>query len=168
MLFWKMDNDFSSGKQIISGLSGCCGQMDVQCCESGIYVAENSRHRVVAYDTDGKERISWGKADRTGLDGFTSCCNPMNVTFNAKGDVFTAESNTGRIKQFSKDGEFLAFIGDVKLVPGCKNVSIAVAPDNERVYMLDLTRGHIIIMTRKTAEAAAATESAEVEAATQS
>jgi hypothetical protein len=151
---WRMANDFSDGKQIATGLRGCCGQMDVQCCESGIYVAENARHRVVCLAADGDERVAWGKPDRTGIDGFTSCCNPMNVCFNDKGDVFTAESTTGRIKQFNKDGEFLAYIGDVNLVPGCKNVSIAVSPGTDRVYMLDITRGHIVVMTKKSAEAA--------------
>lgn len=148
---WKMANDFTGGKNVVTGLRGCCGQMDVQCCESGIYVAENSRHRVVCFDKDGNEKLTWGKGDRTGIDGFTSCCNPMNVCFNVEGDVFTAESTTGRIKRFSKDGKFLAYVGDVKLVPGCKNVSIAVSPKSDRVYMLDITRGHIVVMTKKSA-----------------
>ncbi len=143
---WKMDQDFQGGTEIVTGLRGCCGQMDVQCCENGIYVAENARFRVICYDTEGQERVSWGKGDRTGLDGFTSCCNPANVCFNAQGDVYTSESTTGRIKRFDKDGKFLNFVGDVKLVPGCKNVSIAVSPDTSRVYMLDMTRGHIVKM----------------------
>lgn len=143
---WKMNQDFEGGEEVVTDLRGCCGQMDVQCCENGIYVAENARFRVVCYDQQGQERVSWGKGDRTGLDGFTSCCNPMNVCFNAQGDVYTAESGTGRIKRFDKDGKFLNYVGDVKLVPGCKNVSIAVSPDASRVYMLDLTRAHIVIM----------------------
>lgn len=149
---WKMNQSMSDGEEIVTGLSGCCGQMDVQACKNGLYVAENSRARVVCYDSNGKEIRNWGKADRTGLDGFTSCCNPMNVCFNRNGDVFTAESNTGRIKRFSAEGEFLDFVGDVKLVPGCKNVSIAVTPDHSKVYMLDLTRNHIVVMEKKTDE----------------
>jgi WD40 repeat protein len=148
---WKMSNDFSQGEQIVTGLRGCCGQMDAKCCEEGIYVAENSRHRVVCFDQDGEQKLEWGKSDRTGIDGFTSCCNPMNVCFSSNGDVFTAESTTGRIKRFSADGELLAYVGDVKLVPGCKNVSIDVSSDGSRVYMLDITRGHIVVMSEKTA-----------------
>jgi hypothetical protein len=149
---WRLDTEFQDGEVVVSELRGCCGQMDVQCCKSGVYVAENSRHRVVRFTPDGEQTAAWGKQDRTGLDGFTSCCNPMNVCFNRSGDVYTAESNTGRIKRFSADGEFLEFVGDVKLVPGCKNVSIAVSSDDERVYMLDITRNHIVLMKRKTAE----------------
>ncbi len=146
---WKMNQSMAEGVEIVTGLSGCCGQMDVQACKNGLYVAENSRKRVVCYDSAGKELKQWGKSDRTGIDGFTSCCNPMNVCFNKAGDVFTAESNTGRIKRFSADGEFMNFVGDVKLVPGCKNVSIAVTPDHSKVYMLDLTRNHIVVMEQR-------------------
>ncbi len=146
---WRMDNDFTNGKMIVTGLRGCCGQMDVQANDNGVYVAENSRGRVCRYDRKGTLVTTWGKKDRTGVDGFTSCCNPMNVCFGSSGDVFTAESNTGRIKRFSEDGDLLDFVGDIKLVPGCKNVSIAVNGDKSSVYMLDITRKHIVRMARK-------------------
>lgn len=146
---WKMDREFSQGSVLVTGLRGCCGQMDVQCCNGGIFVAENSRHRVVKYNSDGEQVTAWGERDRTGVKGFSSCCNPMNVCFNGAGDVFTAESGTGRIKRFSPNGEFVSYVGDVELVPGCKNVSIAVSPDASRVYMLDLTRNHIVRMEAK-------------------
>jgi len=146
---WKLNQDFSDGKVIVEGLRGCCGQMDVQCCKEGLFVAENSRHRVVRFDAEGKQTAAWGKQDRTGVNGFSSCCNPMNVCFNAANDVFTAESGTGRIKRFDADGEFVSYVGDVDLVPGCKNVSIAVSPDSDRVYMLDLTRNHIVVMQKR-------------------
>ncbi|MCP4777245.1 MAG: hypothetical protein GY880_23740, partial [Planctomycetaceae bacterium] len=123
---WKMNLQFKNAEVIVSGLSGCCGQMDVQCCESGIYVAENSRDRVVHYDINGTEVNKWGKSDRTGINGFTSCCNPMNVCFDEKGHVYTAESGSGRIKCFDSKGQLVSYVGDVDLVPGCKNVSIAV------------------------------------------
>ena len=148
---WRMDPDFANAKVIVSDLRGCCGHMDVQASGDGIYVAENARHRVVSYQPNGKEITEWGGRDRTGIEGFTSCCNPMNVCFNRTGDVFTAESSTGRIKRFSAQGEFKEFVGDVKLVPGCKNVSIAVSADDASVYMLDITRNHIVHMKRKAA-----------------
>jgi sugar lactone lactonase YvrE len=85
----------------------------------------------------------------------------MNVTFGKNGDVYTAESNTGRIKRFTADGEFVDFIGDVKLVPGCKNVSIAVSKDGKRVFMLDITRNHVVVMDRKSQKSKGAAPSAE-------
>lgn len=143
---WKMDADFADGKQIISGLSGCCGQMDVKANADGLFVAENSKHRVCRYDDDGKLVCTWGHGARKGLEGFGSCCNPMNVAFGPGDVVYTAEDNTGRIKRYSKEGELLGLVGSVDLVPGCKNCSIAVSADGSRVYMLDITRGHIVRM----------------------
>ena len=145
---WKMDGEFGGGEVIITGLSGCCGQMDVQCCDKGVFVAENSRHRVSRYDTAGAMLTSWGKQAREGLQGFGSCCNPMNVAFGSDGTVYTAESTTGRIKQFTPDGELLALIGKVDIVPGCKKVAIAVAKDGGNVFMLDITRNEIHVMDR--------------------
>ncbi|MCC9608227.1 hypothetical protein LOC68_01045 [Blastopirellula sp. JC732] len=161
---WRMSPEFTDAQVVVADLRGCCGHMDVQACEQGLFVAENARHRVACFSADGAAGVTWGKADRSGEDGFTSCCNPMNVCFNKSGDVYTAESNTGRIKRFAADGTFKEFVGDVKLVPGCKNVSIAVSPDSDRVYMLDITRNHIVLMQRKSAEAKA-TEPAEVKSA---
>ena len=146
---WKMNPDFSAGEMIVEDLSGCCGQMNVQCHAGSLYVAENSRHRVVRYDLKGNKTNRWGERDRTGIDGFSGCCNPMNVCFGESNDVFTAESGIGRIKRYRPNGEVAAFIGDVDLVPGCKNVSIAVSPDNDSVYVLDLTRNRIVLMQPK-------------------
>ena len=143
---WMMDADFSGGKQIISGLSGCCGQMDVKASGDGLFVAENGKHRVCRYDRDGALVCQWGHGARQGLEGFGSCCNPMNVAFGPGGVVYTAEDNTGRIKRYSPDGELLGLVGATELVPGCKNCSIAVNSDGSRVYMLDITRGHIVRM----------------------
>ena len=146
---WKMNLQFAEADVIVSGLSGCCGQMDVQCCKAGLFVAENSRDRVVHYDIEGKEIHKWGKSDRTGIDGFTSCCNPMNVCFDNEGYIYTAESGSGRIKRFDATGKLISYVGDVDLVPGCKNVSIAVSPVNDKIFMLDLTRNHIKVMEPK-------------------
>ena len=155
---WRTDADFGDAKVVVSELRGCCGHMDVQACSTGIYVAENARHRVACFDSDGEAVNAWGESDRTGLEGFTSCCNPMNVCFNAAGDVYTAESSTGRIKRFGADGTFKDFVGDVKLVPGCKNVSIAVSDDDSRIYMLDITRNHLVLMERKDSASESAPE----------
>jgi sugar lactone lactonase YvrE len=143
---WRVGLDLEGGERVLKGLRGCCGQMDVQAREDGIYVAENARHRVSHYDRDGNSVKHWGKASPEDVAEFGDCCNPMNVAFGADGSVYTAESNSGRIKKYSVDGELQALIGNVDLVPGCKKVSIAVSQDGAQVYMLDVTRGHILVM----------------------
>ena len=152
---WRMSDQFDDAESIVTGLRGCCGQMDVQCNADGVFVAENSRHRVCRYDRDGELITTWGQRATEGVVGFGSCCNPMNVAFGPGGDVYTAESTTGRIKRYSPDGKLLGLVGSVDLVPGCKKVSIAVSRDGSRVYMLDITRTHIVLMTRQADKEAA-------------
>jgi hypothetical protein len=149
---WRMDDEFSGGEPIVKELRGCCGQMDVKANKDGLFIAENSRHRVLHCDRDGKEVGSWGFGARTGLEGFGSCCNPMNVAFGPADAVYTAEDDTGRIKRYSADGKLLGLVGAVELKPGCKNVSIAVNKDGSRVYMLDITRNHLVRMDARPAE----------------
>lgn len=148
---WRTDVQFTGGEQIIGQLVGCCGQMDVRANPDGVFVAENARHRVSRYDRLGKKQLDWGQGERTGVEGFSSCCNPMNVAFGPGSEVYTAEATTGRIKRFTASGQYLGLVGQAELVPGCKNVAIAVSQDGSRVYMMDLTRTHIVLLTKKPA-----------------
>ena len=149
---WRFDAKMENPEKIVTQLRGCCGQMDVQACESGLFVAENSRHQVRHFDFKGEKVNEWGSRAREGVRGFGSCCNPMNVAFGPDGTVYTAESGSGRIKRYSAEGELMDLVGSVELVPGCKKVSIAVTKDHKRVYMLDITRNHIIVMEAKPKE----------------
>ena len=152
---WRTDEQFGKAKKIGESLRGCCGQMDVQANDNGIYVAENTRHRVRGFTRDGKQVLEFGSRERGREDAFEGCCNPMNVAFGDDGSVYTAESGSGRIKRFTADGKFMELVGQVELVPGCKKVSIAVSPKGDLVYMLDITRGHIVVMAGDTGQASA-------------
>jgi hypothetical protein len=143
---WRTDLDFEQGRKIGESLSGCCGQMDVQANDNGVYVAENTKRRVSCYTRDGKSVLDFGSRERGSDASFEGCCNPMNVAFGPGKSVYTAEAGSGRVKRFSADGTFMELVGAVDLVPGCKKVSIAVSPKGDRVYMLDITRGHIVVM----------------------
>ncbi|MCA8987296.1 MAG: hypothetical protein KDA78_06630 [Planctomycetaceae bacterium] len=145
---WRTDRNFKNGQKVVSGLVGCCGNMHIGAGDGKLYVAENARHRVCCYDQDGTLVRNWGERERNNDEGFASCCNPMNVYITKDGQVYTSESNVGRVKRFSASGEYQELIGSVDLVPGCKNVSIAVTPDQSRIYMMDMTRSHIIVMDR--------------------
>lgn len=152
---WRTNYEFAEGSKIGESLRGCCGQLDVQANDNGIYVAENTRHRVRGYSRDGRQLLEFGSRERDQAEGFSGCCNPMNVAFGDDGSVYTAESGIGRIKRFSADGSFIELVGQVELVPGCKKVAISVSPKGDQVYMLDITRGHIVVMTRNAPRSAA-------------
>jgi hypothetical protein len=151
---WRTDYRFEEGTKIGESLRGCCGQMDVQANDNGIYVAENTRHRVRGFSREGRQVLEFGSRERDQPESFSGCCNPMNVAFGDDGSVYTAESGIGRIKRFSAEGSFIELVGQVELVPGCKKVAISISPKGDQVYMLDITRGHIVVMTRNAARSA--------------
>jgi len=146
---WRTTTDLKDPKKIVTGLRGCCGQMDIQAAKGKVIVAENSRFRVACYDRDGKPLTTWGKGSRQGVEGFGSCCNPMNVRVGPDGNIYTSESNVGRIKRYSPDGKLLGVVGAATIVPGCKHVAIDMNADMSRFYMLDITRTNIIVMDKR-------------------
>mgnify|MGYP003860838159 CR=1 FL=1 len=146
---WRLDHDLKNPQRIVDRLVGCCGQMDIQTYNGDLYVAENSRKRVLRFDRQGKQLAAWGKAERADEEGFGSCCNPMNIRFGPNGEVYTSEASLGRIKRYSIDGQFLGIVGTAEIVPGCKHVPIAISSDGQRVYMLDINRTHVVVLGRK-------------------
>lgn len=145
---WRTDLDFKNPVMTVEGLRGCCGQMDVQCCGEELVVAENSRHRVVRFDADGKEVLSFGKRSRDGIgEGFGHCCNPMNTRL--VGDKLYVAESDGSVKLFSQEGAFLALIGKANVQPGCKSSIVAATPDGERVYYFDVQKSGICVLERK-------------------
>lgn len=152
---WRLDHEFKTAKQILNGVRGCCGQMDIQCAGEELLIAENTNHRFARYDRDGKPMGAWGKraAGAAQLDCFGGCCNPMNIRATSSGDIFTAESE-GLIKRFSAKGDFLGLVATVPLTgAGCKNVAFAVSQDEQRIYFLDLNGSRFVILGKKAAAA---------------
>jgi hypothetical protein len=146
---WRMGLDFSGAEQITEGLSGCCGQMDIQARGDELFVAENSRHRVLKFSRDGKKLAQFGNRERAGNDGgFGGCCNPMNLCFTSGGEVLTAESE-GKVRCFSPEGKYVGLCGAAKVSGGCKNVAVGTSPDGKHIFFYDLGGSKIIVMTRE-------------------
>lgn len=150
---WRTSYDFKDPKRIAGGLSGCCGQMDIQCKDGEVFAAENSRHRIVRFDREGKTLGSFGNSARVATTNaadkaaqFGGCCNPMNLRIMASGNILTAESE-GYVKEFTADGKFVAVVGSAKVSGGCKNVAVAASPKGDRIYFYDIG-GRIIVLTR--------------------
>lgn len=146
----RMDHSLDNPVTIAKGFRGCCGQMDIQPdIDGGVVVAENARFNVVRLDRDGKELSRWGKGDRTGLLGFGSCCNPMNARIDADGNIYTSESNVGRVKKYTPDGQCLGHVGSAVIQGGCKHVAIDFSNDGSRLYVLDITYSEIAVLKVK-------------------
>jgi hypothetical protein len=146
---WRMDRNFENPKEVLNGVAGCCGQMDIQATGDDLWVAQNCSHNVGHYDRDGKKVSTFGKRGRDGeADCFGGCCNPMNVRVGPGGRIYTAESE-GMVRAFAADGKIEGLVGTVKIGGGCKNVAIAVSPDGNTVYFCDQPGSKIHVMTKK-------------------
>lgn len=150
---WRMNHQFHEPIQVMSGLRGCCGQMDIQARGDELFIAENCSHAVGKYDRDGKKIATFGKRGQNlEVDSFGGCCNPMNVRIAPDGSCYTAESE-GFVKLFNPKGEFVALVGTAKLAGGCKNVAVAASPDGEYVYFCDQPGSRILVLQRKPGKA---------------
>lgn len=143
---WRMTHEFSEPAKVVSDLGGCCGQCDIQATDEHLVLAENTKFKVGLLDRDGGRLTDFGKGDRKAVDGFGSCCNPMNVRCCDNGDILTAESSIGTIKRFSKDGELLGVVGKAKIGGGCKHVALGFDSTRDRYYMMNIDKSHICVL----------------------
>ena len=143
----RLDSNLKEPVQIIKGLRGCCGQMDIQARDGTLWVAHNAKHRVESYTRDGKPGASFGKYDRAAADGFGGCCEPKNLRLASDGNIYAAESGPPvTIKRFSTTGKFLGLAALPKFASSCVRVSVEVSPDCKRYYILSTDENSIHVM----------------------
>ncbi|MEE8452802.1 MAG: hypothetical protein V3R99_12835 [Thermoguttaceae bacterium] len=155
---FRFDLDLNDPKQIAEDLRGCCQRCDVATRDGIFYVAENTAHRIVRFGAKGEVLGHWGEQSRTELEGFGSCCNPMNLCFGPDGVLYTSESGMARVKRYTAEGKFLGLVGYVGttrfssasgMAASCSNISIAVAAEGDRIYVMDYTNRHIRVLQKK-------------------
>lgn len=145
---YRFDSKLQQRKEILSGLRGCCGQMDIAAQGGALYVAANCNSKVIKYSRDGKILTSFGKRGRNADTCFGGCCEPKNVCIGPDGNVYTAESFNGSVKHFTPDGKFLGVVAAAKGITGCVRVSLGFSKDGSKLYMLDDRRNAIRVFRR--------------------
>ena len=160
---WRTDHAFENGEEVVKQVVGCCGQMDIQCCDDKLLIAENTSFQVGVYDRDGKSISAFGARDRSSKSGFGSCCNPMNVRALADGTVLTAESSIGHIKRFDLDGKFIGYVGKAKVAGGCKHCALGHDPKTDQYFMMHEDESKILVLGNQ-ADLPAMSEEAKVAA----
>ena len=143
---FRLDKKLENPKAIITGLRGCCGQMDVMAFGDTVYVAANCAFEVSLYDREGKKKGAITKPQ--GAKYFDGCCEPKNVCMGPDGALYVSESAKCAVNRFSPDGKFLGEVGLVTDIGGCVRVTIAVSPDGSRVYMLDTNKNVVRVLER--------------------
>ena len=155
---FRFKRNLGDPKLVIRRQYGCCSHIDLDVHDGVLLVAENSRHRVNRFTLDGELIERWGKRDRTGIEGFAACCNPVNFDMGPGDVLYTAESGIGRIKRFSPEGEFLGVVGYVdttifdrgsRLAAVSCYIPIEVSKDASHIYVMDVRANVIRVLEER-------------------
>ena len=72
----------------------------------------------------------------------------VSVAFSPDGSLLLSESN-GLVKQFAADGTLVEILGSANVQSGCKNSSIGLSTDGATLYYLDINRGRVLVLEKK-------------------
>jgi hypothetical protein len=117
--------------------------------------------RIEAYTFDGDFEFSWGKFS-TNIEGFSGCCNPINIAVLSDDSFVTCEKGLARIKIYDPEGAFVGVVAGpeqfgatahVCTTPEqCQSGGYDVAVDSQdRIFILDTVRNVVKIFSRKKA-----------------
>lgn len=145
---YRFKDDLTEPRRVISGLSGCCGQLDFRIHDGHIYIAENTRFSISKYTLDGKKVAAYTHNDpkKPGHYG-DGCCEPKNICFGPDGTIYAAASAPMEVRQYAADGKFLRLVGKLPDADGsCVRVTVGVTRDGARVYLLDTANNCIRLL----------------------
>jgi sugar lactone lactonase YvrE len=146
--------DLKEPLRIVSGLSGCCGQLDICAREGGVYVALNSAFTIARYSREGRKISSFKHEDAKKPDYFgEGCCEPKNLTITPDGVIFAAASSPMLVNKYSLDGKFLGRAGKLADADGsCVKVTVGVTKDGSKLYMLDTSNSVVRLVKQAPAQ----------------
>jgi hypothetical protein len=132
---------------------------DVELHRDGLLRVTNpGRHRVEAYTFDGDLELTWGKPSFA-IDGFSGCCNPINLALLPDGRIVTCEKGLPRVKVYSVTGVLESVVAGPESFAenaktcdpsDCTTGGLDAAVDSQgRIYVLDLVTNEIRVMARK-------------------
>lgn len=100
-----------------------------------LWLANPGGREIRRHNPDGTLDGKWGRPGRD-LEGFSGCCNPVDLVIRKDGSIVTSEKNIVRVKVTSADGRLLG------VVAGPRSF-------NEGITRLDLardTKGRILVL----------------------
>ncbi len=120
-----------------------------------LWIANPGRHRIEAYNKEGKIIKWWGKPTFA-IDGFCGCCNPSYFKITKEGKFVTSEKGLVRIKVYSSAGELESVVGGMETFPSYykssmpESVGLDIAVDESgKVYVADIVEKKIRIFKEK-------------------
>ena len=85
--------------------------------DNHVFCSNPGRHLVEKYSADGAYVGSFGKSG-VGAGEFSGCCNPVQITTTAAGELLTSEKGLPRISCYAPDGTFRSILLDDKALGG--------------------------------------------------
>jgi len=122
--------------------------------EGVVHVANPGMHRVERYSAGGELLGRFGHFDGRDPAGFPGCCNPTNLTVDARGRVVVTEKAGPRAKVYDPAGELLAVVASDVFDAEAKNMDVAV-DSRGRIFVADTARLEIRVFEPVAGEAAA-------------
>ncbi|MCP5518269.1 MAG: hypothetical protein H7A45_13525 [Verrucomicrobiales bacterium] len=136
--------------------------LDVEWHPDGLLRVNNpGRHRVEFYTPDGALEFAWGRPTMA-IEGFSGCCNPVNLAVLSDGRLVTCEKGLPRVKVYSAHGDFECVVAGTEMFPenaqagagdgfgdGTRASLDAVVGPEDRIYILDTVTAQIHVMERK-------------------
>jgi DNA-binding beta-propeller fold protein YncE len=109
-----------------------------------VYVSDDHRHDVQAFDADGNFLHRWGSLG----DGPGQFYHPAGLAADAEGHILVVDSVNNRVQTFSADGRFLQAWGTAGTGPGQFNMPWGITVDRaQRVYVADWRNGRVQQLT---------------------
>jgi hypothetical protein len=116
--------------------------------DNALWAVDPGRLRVVKISADGGIRAAWGTPSPA-LDGFSGCCNPVNIALFPDGSFVVQEKGLLRIKLYDRNGRFTgAVAGPKSFHESLTSLDLAVSQDGT-VYAVDTYRKAVRVFVKK-------------------
>jgi hypothetical protein len=124
-----------------------CGDV-APLAEDLLFVTNPGRMRVEVHTMTGGLTSFWGTGTPE-IEGFSPCCNPVNIVVLPDGSVVTAEKNIPRVKVYGSSGRFVGVVAGAEEFEESDGLIDIAADAKGRVLILDPAAKAVRIFERK-------------------
>jgi len=124
-----------------------CGDV-AALAEDLLFVTNPGRMRIDTYTLEGEFSAHWGEGTPE-IEGFSPCCNPVNIAVLPDGAVVTAEKNIPRVKVHASSGRFVGVVAGAEEFAESEGLIDVAADARGRVFVLDPAAKAVRIFERK-------------------
>lgn len=137
-------------KKDVPGLEVPSPYLDLAINPDGdLWIVNPGKLGLERYQPDGSIVTSWYRPSLK-LDGFPGCCNPTNIAFDSRGELYTAEKGLVRIKSYEVTaGGFDGLVAASELFPRQHSVEDIAVDARDRILVLDSQRNAIRVFVLK-------------------